>query len=152
MSLTTDATGNDLTYRLIETALVRRSPYKRWQIACFRDVSGRQPVMDYLYALTNLDDMELIFHVVQRLSRVGLGLIDTKMAKHIQGPIFELRKDRHRIMFARDNDRKRFVLLSTFYKKSYQTPLEEIEKAQTYWSDYLRTGSCEIFAVLFDEF
>jgi phage-related protein len=151
MSLTTDLTGNDLTYKLIEATVVCPVHHRRWQIACFCDAAGRRPVIDYISTLTNLDDLELIFHVVRCLSRVGLGLIDTKMAKHIEGPIFELRKDRHRIMFARDMDRKRFVLLSTFYKKSYQTPLEEIEKAQAYWSDYLRTGSCEIFAVLFDE-
>ncbi len=94
--------------------------------------------------------MQLIFHVVQRLSHAGLGLVDTKMAKHIEGPIFELRKDRYRIMFARDMERHRFVLLSVFYKKSYHTPLEEIEKAQLYWNDYLRTGSCETFVVLLD--
>ena len=150
MSLVTDTSGNDLTYKLIEAALVRRSHHKRWQIACFRDVAGRQPVLDYLYSLTNLEDMELIFHVVQCLSRVGLGLIDTKMAKHIEGPIFELRKDRHRIMFGRDMVKYRFVLLSTFYKNSDHTPLDEIEKAQLYWSDYLNTGNCEVFAVLLD--
>src|SRR5512145_1708413 len=104
MSLATDASGNDLTYRLIEAALVHRHLHKRWQIACFRDASGRQPVIDYISTLTSLDDLELICHVVQCLSQVGLGLVDTKMAKHIEGPIFELRKDRHRIMFARDTD------------------------------------------------
>lgn len=153
MTLATDASGNDLTYRLIEAALVRRKRHKhhkRWQIACFRDASGRQPVTEYLYSLTNLKEMELIFHVVQCLSSAGLGLVDTKMAKHIEGPIFELRKDRYRIMFARDMEKHRFVLLSTFYKKSCHTPFEEIEKAQAYWNDYLKTGSCEIFAVLHD--
>jgi len=44
------------------------------------------------------------------------------------------------------------VLLSTFYKNSQKTPLEEIEKAQIYWNDYLSTGSCEIFAVLHEDF
>ncbi len=150
MSLATDASGNDLTYRLIEAALVRRSHRKRWQIACFRDSSGRQPVIDYISTLNNLDDMELIFHVVQCLSRVGLDLMDTKMAKHIEGPIFELRKDRHRIMFARDMKRYRFILLSTFYKNSSHTPLDEIKKAQLYWDDYLKTGNCESFVVLLD--
>ena len=150
MALAKDSSGNDLTYRLIEAALVYRAHPKRWQIACFRDASGRQPVMDYLFALTSLDDMQLICRVVQRLSYVGLGLMDTKMAKHIEGPIFELRKDRHRIMFARDMEKYRFVLLSTFYKNSYHTPLDEIEKAQLYWNDYLKTGSCETFVVLLD--
>jgi phage-related protein len=74
------------------------------------------------------------------------------MAKHIDGPLFELRKDRHRILFARDIRMSRFVLLSTFYKDSQKTPLEEIERAQIYWNDYLSTGRCEIFAVPWDEF
>ena len=150
MSLATNTSGNDLTYHLVERALVRRSRRQRWQIACFRDASGHQPVIDYISGLTSLDDMDLIFHVVQCLSRVGLGLVDTKMAKHIEGPIFELRKDRHRIMFARDMERKRFVLLSTFYKKTDQTPLEEIQRAQAYWNDYLKTENCEVFAVMLD--
>ena len=151
MSLVTHSTGNDLTYRMIGTALVRRVHRRRWQIACFQDVSGRQPVIDYISSLTSLDDLELIFHVVQCLSRVGLDLVDTNMAKHIDGSLFELRKDRHRIMFARDMEKKRFILLSTFYKNSEKTPREEIIRAQTYWDDYLNTGRCEIFAVLFDE-
>ena len=151
MALATDATGNDLTYRIISKALVRRVHRKRWQIACFRDAAGSQPVVDYISALTNLDDLELIFHVVRCLSLVGLDLVDTKMAKHIDGSLFELRKDRHRIMFARDMERRRFVLLSTFYKNTEKTPREEIERAQMYWNDYLSTGRCEIFAVLLNE-
>jgi phage-related protein len=152
----TDATGNDLSsipprisFRIQSFRTALRS---RWQIACFRDAAGRQPVVDYISTLTNLDDLQLIFHVLQRLSRVGLDLIDTKMAKHIDGPIFELRKDRHRIMFARDTQRNRFVLLSTFYKDTQKTPWEEIERAHTNWNDYLNTGSCEVYAVPFDEF
>ena len=152
MSLATDASGNDLTYRLIKAAPVRHNHHQRWQIACFRDASGHQPVIEYLFSLTNLDEMKLIIHVVQCLSRAGLGLVDTKMAKHIEGPIFELRKDRYRIMFARDMETHRFVLLSTFYKDSKKTPREEIERAQTYWRDYLSTGRCEIFAVRWEEF
>jgi phage-related protein len=152
MSLATGKTGNDLSYRRMGTALVRRIHPKRWQIACFRDAAGRQPVIDYISSLTNLDDLQLIFHVVQHLSHVGLDLVDTKMVKHIEGPIFELRKDRHRIMFAGDMQRNRFVLLSTFYKDSEKTPREEIERAQTYWMDYLNTGRCEIFAVRWEEF
>ena len=150
------ATGNDLTSIPPEISFnissLRIRRCRRWQIACFRDAAGYQPVIDYISALTNLDDLELIFHVVQRLSRLGLDLVDTKMVKHIDGPLFELRKDRHRIMFARDAQRNRFVLLSPFYKYTEKTPLEEIEKAQIYWSDYLSTGRCEIYAVPFDEF
>ena len=151
MSLVTDTKGNDLTYRILYSSLTVHH-HRSWQIACFCDAAGHQPVVDYISALTNLDDLHLIFHVVQRLSRVGLDLVDTKMAKHIDGPLFELRKDRHRIMFATDSNMKRFVLLSPFYKDSQKTPLEEIERAQIYWNDYLSTGRCEIFAVPLEEF
>jgi len=156
MEPATHATGNDLTSSpprisfSIRSLRIRRR--RRWQIACFRDATGHQPVIDYISSLTNLDDLELIFQVVQRLSRVGLDLVDTKMAKHIDGPLFELRKDRHRIMFAWDTLRNRFVLLSTFYKNTEKTPLEEIERAYIYWKDYLSTGRCEIYIVPFDEF
>jgi phage-related protein len=156
MEPATRATGNDLTsspprisFRIRSLRSRRR---RRWQIACFRDAAGHQPVIDYISSLTNLDDLELICQVVQRLSRVGLDLVDTKMAKHIDGPLFELRKDRHRIMFAWDTERNRFVLLSTFYKNTEKTPLEEIERAHIYWKDYLNTGRCEIYMVPFDEF
>jgi len=124
---------------------------KHWQIACFQTADGNQPLVEYIDSLTNLDDLELIFHVIQRLSRVGLALMDTKMAKHIDGPIFELRKDRHRIMFAEDTENNRFVLLSAFFKATEKTPIEEINKAHTHWDDYLLTGRCEVFVVPFDE-
>jgi phage-related protein len=152
MSLTTDSTGNDLTYKLIEATVICRVHQRRWQIACFCDADGRRPVIDYISTLTNLDDLELIFQVVQYLSRAGLDLIDTQMAKHIDGALFELRKDRHRIMFAKDMQRGRFVLLSTFYKMTEKTPPQEIERAQIYWEDYLSTGRCEIFVMPLDEF
>lgn len=156
MEPATHSTGNDLTPTPpgisfnIRSLRIRRR--RRWQIACFRDAAGHQPVADYISALTNLDDLELIFHALQCLSRVGLDLVDTKMAKHIDGPIFELRKDRHRIMFAGDGERNRFILLSTFYKNTQKTPWEEIDRAYAYWHDYLNTGRCEIYAVPFDEF
>ena len=125
---------------------------QRWEIACYGDAGDHQPVVDYIYALTNLDDVELIFHVIGRLSRVGLALVDTKMAKHIEGPVFELRKYRHRVMFAEDTKNGRFVLLSAFYKYTQKTPLEEIDKALDYWGAYLKTGNCVVFAVPSDDF
>jgi phage-related protein len=124
---------------------------KRWQIACFQEADGNQPVVEYIVGLTNLDDLELIFHGIQRLSRAGLALIDTKMVKRIDGSIFELRKNRHRIMFAEDTGKSRFVLLSAFLKETEHTPLEEITRAHVFWDDYLLKGKCEIFAVPFDE-
>lgn len=59
------------------------------------------------------------------------------MAKHIDGPIFELRKDRHRILYCQDGPR--FVLLSAFLKRTQKTPLVEIEQAHKLYKEYLLT-------------
>ena len=56
------------------------------------------------------------------------------MAKRIKGPIYELRKDRHRIMFAKDG--RRFILLSAFLKRSQKTPPKEIQIAEKRIREY----------------
>ena len=125
---------------------------RRWQIACFKDSKGKVPVVDYMFDDTNATDLEVMIAVIQRLSRVGQALIDTDMAKHIVGPIFELRKDRHRIFYAEDTAKGRFVLLSAFLKETQKTPAEKIEQAKNNWQEYLKTGNCDVFAVPVDDF
>lgn len=125
---------------------------RRWQIACFKDSQGNVPVVEYMFADTNLTDLEVMIAVIQRLGRVGQELIDTDMAKHIDGPLFELRKDRHRIFYAEDKTKGRFVLLSAFLKETQKTPPEQIEQAITNWQEYLKTGNCDVFEVPFDDF
>ena len=124
----------------------------RWQIACYIDDAGCQPVVEYMFDNKNETDLSVMIAVIQRLSRVGLELVDTKMAKHIDGPIYELIKDRHRILFAEDAPKARFVLLSAFLKETQKTPPEEIEKAHSYWKNYLRTENCEVFKIPVEDF
>ena len=124
----------------------------RWQIACFMDDTGCEPVVEYMFDEKNEKDLSVMIAVIQRLSRVGLELVDTKMAKHIHGSIYELIKDRHRIMFAEDKSKERFVLLSAFLKETQKTPPEEIEKAHHNWDDYLLTENCEVFKIPVDDF
>ena len=123
-----------------------------WEIACYKDADGLVPVIEYIFDGKNETDLAVMIAVIQRLSRVGLKLIDTDMAKHIEGPIFELRKDRHRIMFADDTTKGRVVLLSAFAKETHKTPPEKIEEAQANWEDYLRTERCDVFWVPVDDF
>ncbi len=125
---------------------------RRWQIACFKDKVGQSPVVNYMFDDKNEKDLIVMIAVIQRLSRVGQKLIDTDMAKHIEGSIFELRKDRHRIFYAEDKPRGRFVLLFAFLKETQKTPPEKIEQAKNNWQDYLKSGNCEIFEVPFDDF
>jgi phage-related protein len=125
---------------------------RRWQIACYIDKEDQRPVVNYMFDDTNEKDLMVMIAVIQRLSRVGQELIDTDMAKHIEGPIFELRKDRHRIFYAEDKTKGRFVLLSAFLKETQKTPIEKIEEAKNNLQDYLKAGNCEIFEVPFDDF
>jgi phage-related protein len=124
----------------------------RWQIAFYKDPSGSMPVMEYMFTNTNEKDLDVMIGDIQRLSRAGQTLVETKAVNHIDGPIFELRPNRHRIMYAEDKPNSRFVLLSAFLKATQKTPPIEIEKAHRNWADYLRTGNCEVFRLPVEDF
>jgi phage-related protein len=121
--------------------------YNRWAIASYIDIAGYQPVLEYMLNEKNPTDMKVIVAVIQHLSYAGLALVDMKMAKHIDGPIYELRKNRHRILFAEDKPKGCFVLLSAFLKETQRAPAEEIEKAHRFWADYLHTGRIQRFRI-----
>jgi phage-related protein len=87
---------------------------------------------------SNLTDITTLINVIQRLALIGLDILDTHMAKRLEGPLYELRKDRHRILFAPDG--VRFVLLSAFLKRTQKTPRAEIELALERFEQYKRGG------------
>jgi phage-related protein len=119
----------------------------RWGIAAYIDIAGCQPVLEYMLNEKNPTDRQVLIAGIQRLSRAGLALLDIKMAKHLDGPIYELRKNRHRILFAEDKTKGCFVLLSAFLKETQKAPAEEIEKAHRFWADYLHTGRIRHFRI-----
>lgn len=119
--------------------------YSRWAIASYVDITGYQPVLEYILHEKSPTDMKVMIASIQQLSCAGLALLDMKMAKHIDGPIYELRKNRHRILFAEDTNKGCFVLLSAFLKETQKAPAEEIEKAHRFWADYLHTGRIQSF-------
>ena len=94
------------------------------------------PVFDYMLDGNDETKLNVLINVIQRLSRVGLELIDTKMVKLIDKPIYELRKDRHRILFAPYGD-DGFILLSAFIKETQKTPPKEIRTAKRYHREFL---------------
>lgn len=99
------------------------------------DEEGLMPVQEYLFAGKGEKDLSVLINVIQRLAHVGQDLLDTNMAKHIDDPIYELRKDHHRILYAQDGDR--FVLLSAFLKQTQKTPVKEIRLAEKWFNQYL---------------
>jgi len=129
---------------------VGRHMPSRYTIALYIDEDDYCPVSEYMFDGTNETDLDVIIGVIQRLAHVGQALLDTNMAEPLEGPICELRKGRHRIMYAEDQRKNGFILLSAFMKASQKTPLVEINKAQRYWQEYLRIGKCQPYDIPLD--
>lgn len=107
---------------------------QRYRIYYYSDENGNTPAEDYILSVNNLSELNVIIKSVQRLSRVGLDLLGTNSADNITQEIFELRPNRHRILFSRDGNR--FILLSAFLKNTKKTPEDEIIQAEQYREDY----------------
>ena len=119
----------------------------QFNIVLFVDRNDKNPVLDYILQDGRTEtDLAILIGAIQRLSRIGQSVIDTKMAKRIKGyDFFELRKDRHRIMYAQD--KQCFVLLSAFLKESENTPLEQLDRAKKNWEEYQRLGKCQPYKI-----
>jgi phage-related protein len=120
----------------------------RYQIALFIGQDDINPVADYISGQTNDKDVILIVNVIESLAKVGQDLLDTDMAKPLGGPIFELRKDRHRITYAPDKDR--FILLSAFLKRTKKTPPEERALALSRYEEYCQFRKCQVLKIAVD--
>lgn len=116
---------------------------RKYSVAFFVDHQENIPVFEYLFDQKNEKDLNVLINVIQRLAFVGQDLLDTNMAKPIEGPLFELRKDRHRIFYAKFGPR--FVLLSAFLKNTQKTPQREIQIAMDFYQEYTETGNCQEF-------
>ena len=105
-----------------------------YEIYFYRDRSGKEPVLDYMRALSRRNDKESrinltkIREYVKVLSEKGTRAGEPYM-KHIDGEIWELRPVRNRVLFAAWHQGG-FVLLHTFVKKTQKTPPREIEQAK----------------------
>lgn len=123
----------------------------RYLIAFYERQDGSCPVEDFMFADKNETDLIVMINVIQYLAFVGQELMDTNMAKRIDGPICELIKDRHRILYAEDKSRNGFIMLSAFLKETQKTPPEEIVRANRYWQDYQKQRKAKEFDIPLDE-
>lgn len=110
-------------------------------IIFYRDKNGRRPVADYLDELENSKSKDSrvkynkITDYIQALSEFGTYQSDNYV-KHLDGPIWELRPLRDRVLFAAWIDGG-YVLLHHFVKKTQKTPKREIEKAKRELQDFI---------------
>jgi len=119
---------------------------KHWPVALFVAQDDNCPVFEYMFDGKNEKDLSTIINVIQRLSRVGNNLIETNMAKRIDWPICELRKDRHRIFYAQDKEGV-FILLFAFQKETQKTPPRFIEQAKQNYEEYLKFKKRQEFSL-----
>lgn len=110
-----------------------------YEIYFYRTRDGKEPVRDFMRELETRTD---------KASRVTLGQFvkyirylreygtraGSKIVKHLDGEIWELRPDSYRVMFAAWYGGS-FVLLHTFLKQTQKTPPREIAKAKRELAD-----------------
>ncbi|MDD5368142.1 MAG: type II toxin-antitoxin system RelE/ParE family toxin [Anaerolineaceae bacterium] len=108
-----------------------------WKVDPFVDEGGVCPVMDYIFTGHSEKEVAIIMQVITTLQNRGPEIRGSKMDDRIRGPIRELRKDRHRILYAQVGNT--FVLLSAFLKETQKTPPEEIDLAERRLEIYRRT-------------
>lgn len=106
---------------------------KKYQVDFYVDSTGYCPVKDYIHA-QDTKTKRIIFQPIEYLMNEGLKIVDTNMYDRIDNELSELRKDKHRILFAKTENG--FVLLFAFYKITPKTPKEYKVTAHENLDDY----------------
>jgi phage-related protein len=115
-----------------------------YEIYFYKNSRGKEPVLDYLTALTKKKDKDSrikankINDYIEILSQFGT-FAGKPFIKHIEGEIWELRPLSDRIFFVAWHENS-FVLLHQFEKKTQKTPIREIEKAKREVKDLKERG------------
>ena len=104
------------------------------QIYFYKDKRGKEPVLDYIKALSSKTDKDSrikankIRDYMRYLKENGLGSKEPYV-KRLDNEILELRPLQDRILFATWQDDS-FIVLHHFIKKTQKTPRREIDKAK----------------------
>lgn len=111
------------------------------KIVFYRDQSGREPVAEYIESLLARSDKDSRIKATKIRDYVKILSMNGTQAgepfvKHLEGPIWELRPLRDRILFAGWVDGQ-FVLLHHFMKKTQKTPKREIDQAKRNLADFM---------------
>lgn len=113
-----------------------------YDIEVYRTESGNAPFERYLRDVRKKygeAEVTKIITSINLLKYHGMNInkYHPRAIKQIDGDLWELRPDRHRVFFFYLNE-DRFVLLQGFRKKQQQTPKVEIETAKKRMKDYKR--------------
>lgn len=109
------------------------------QAVYYRDSDGREPVNDFIDALTP-ERQEEIDYAISLLNRLGPNdpPLPFPYSSQVDGPLRELRchygRELYRILYRRS--RQLFVLLHAIEKRSAKIPQADIDIANARWDDF----------------
>ncbi|MEW6215604.1 MAG: type II toxin-antitoxin system RelE/ParE family toxin [Nitrospirota bacterium] len=109
-----------------------------WLVEYYRDASGKEPVAEFIDALSN-EIQAKVFRTMKLLKDYGV-LLKEPYTRQVRGKIRELRiRDSGgavRIFYFTFTG-KRIILLHGFIKKTERTPLREIGIAEKRMNDFI---------------
>lgn len=107
-----------------------------WPVVYYRDISGREPVLEAILRLSRHDQVSVRIHIL-RLVEFGPTL-PFPWSSQIAGELRELRADvgrsHYRILYRRSHNI--FVLLHFIDKRVGRLPQADIDVADKRWADY----------------
>ncbi len=114
-------------------------PRRVMQAVYYRDLSGREPVNDFIDCLAP-EEQEEIDHKIELLNRLAQDdpPLPFPHSSQIEGQLRELRchygRKLYRVLYQRSGGL--FVLLHAFEKRTNRVPRADVEIAQARWSDF----------------
>lgn len=109
-----------------------------WTVLFYRDERGREPVREWLEKLerTQPRDAGAVRRYIDLLEEFGV-LLEEPYSRQLKARIRELWPQDWRVTYFAD-ERRRFVLLTSFRKTTRRTPPTEIDKAERLAKDWAR--------------
>jgi phage-related protein len=99
---------------------------KTWTVQYYQDSRGTSPVEEFIRSLPRSERAQTI-RLVERLEQWGTRL-GMPHARHIEGPLWELRPRRSRYLYVAITGR-RIIILHGFHKQKGKAPRQDIELA-----------------------
>ncbi len=109
----------------------------RWTVLFYEDLRGRQPVREWLDELGSRSPAEqgAVLHHIDLLAEFGV-LLGEPYSRQLSGRLRELRAGSWRVTYFAD-PRRRFILLTSFRKRTRKADRAQIREADRLMRDWL---------------
>lgn len=112
-----------------------------WKVIYYRTASGREPVVEFIKALSSRRNQEKIVWTITLLEKYGLQL-GIPYLKKLRGTknFWELKVNKYRI-FLSPIFEKNFLLIHAIIKKTAKTPKRDLKLIKKRLKDFIRSLS-----------